>query len=68
MKMRARVGKMPKPGGKHQDLIDLLLDGNGLYDMRKKDADTLRQRLYRLNKSPIVLKQDDGLYTVGIKT
>ena len=36
MKMRARVGKMPKTGPKHQDLIDLLLEGNGLYDMQKR--------------------------------
>ena len=43
------------------------MDGNGLYDLEKEAVNSLRQRLYKLDKNPQIFKQEDGLYSLGIK-
>ena len=65
--MKFRIGKMPRKEYRYQNLIDLLLDGNGLYDLEKEAVNSLRQRLYKLDKNPQIFKQDDGKYSLGIK-
>ena len=65
--MKFRIGKMPTKEYRYQNLIDLLMDGNGLYDLEKEAVNSLRQRLYKLDKHPQIFKQEDGLYSLGIK-
>jgi len=59
------LNKIPKRS-KYAEYLEALEPGKAIADLDYKTAYGLRGALYKQNCKPTMLKQVDGLYTVGL--
>ena len=71
--MKVRKGVPKKKASKYEKYLDELESGVYIEDLEKDIAEGVRQSLYvqrkkqSLNYSPFIRKQEDGLFSVGLK-